>query len=94
MTVHREEGAFVVRIALSASFDEDYEGNDDGYAWLEAWREGVRPRVVRAVFEALRAEPRFSAVPASRGKNPEDEVEIDVRFQPRESRGAGEGGPA
>jgi hypothetical protein len=83
MTVHREEGRFVVSIDLSAEFDEDYEGDDDGYAWLEAWRARVQPRLVRAVFEQLRAEPGFSVVPASRGKNPEDEIEIAVRWKPR-----------
>jgi hypothetical protein len=72
-----------VSIELSAAFEEDYEGDDDGYAWLEAWRARVQPRLVRAVFEQLRAEPGFSAVPASRGKNPEDEIEIDVRWKPR-----------
>jgi hypothetical protein len=82
MVVHREEGRFVVRIELSAEFDEDYEGDDDGYAWLDAWRARVQPRLVRAVFEQLRAEPGFSAVPASRGKNPEDEIEIEVRWKP------------
>jgi hypothetical protein len=82
MTVHREEGRFVVSIELSAEFDEDYEGDDDGYAWLEAWRARVQPRLVRAVFEQLRAEAGFSVVPASRGKNPEDEIEIDVRWKP------------
>ena len=80
MAVHREEGEFVVRIELSADFDEDYEGDDDGYAWLEAWRARVRPRLVRAVFEQLRAEPDLVAVPVSRGKNPDEELEIAVRF--------------
>ena len=35
MAVHREEGSFVVRIELSAEFGEDYEGNEDGNAWLQ-----------------------------------------------------------
>jgi hypothetical protein len=83
MAVHREHARFVVRIELSAEFDEGYEGDDDGYAWLARWRSRVQPRVLRAVFEQLRAEPGFSAVPASRGKSPDDEVEIDVRFRPR-----------
>jgi hypothetical protein len=87
MTVHREEGGFVVRIELSADFDEDYAGDADGYAWLEAWRERVRPRVVRAVFEELRAEPGFSALPVSRGKSPVDELEIAVRFEPKKANG-------
>jgi hypothetical protein len=83
MGVHREEGSFVVRIELSAEFDEDYEGDDDGKAWLEAWRARVQPRLVRAVFEQLRAEPGFTAVPSSRGKSPEDEIEVAVVFDPR-----------
>ncbi len=81
MGVHREEGRFVVRIELSAEFEDDYEGDEDGYAWLESWRARVQPRLVRAVFEQLRAEPGFVAIPASRGKNPEDEIEIDVRLK-------------
>jgi hypothetical protein len=89
MAVHHEEGHFVVRIELSAEFGEDYEGDDDGNAWLEAWRTRVAPRVVRAVFAELRAEPGFSAVPASRGKSPEEEVEITVRFQPQHGLAGG-----
>jgi hypothetical protein len=83
MAVHREEGSFSVRIELSAEFDEEYEGDDDGYAWLERWRSRVQPLVARAVFEQLRAEPTFSAIPVSRGKNPEEELEIAVRFDPK-----------
>jgi hypothetical protein len=81
MAVHREDGRFVVRIELTAEFDEDYEGDDDGYAWLEAWRARVQPRIARAVFAELRAEPGFTAVPASRGRNPDEELEIAVVFK-------------
>jgi hypothetical protein len=82
MAVHREEGSFVVRIELSAEFAEDYEGNEDGNAWLQTWHERVRPRLARAVLEQLRAEQGFSAVVVSRGKHPDAELEIDVRFAP------------
>ena len=81
MPVHREDGSFTVRIELSAEFGEAYEGDDDGNAWLERWRARVQPRIVRAVFEQLRAEPGFTAVPVSRGKHPDEEVEIAVRFE-------------
>jgi hypothetical protein len=87
MAVHREEASFVVRLELSAEFGEDYEGDDDGQAWLEAWRARVQPRVVRAIFAELRAEPSFVAVPVSRGKSPEDEIEIAVTFHPPLPRG-------
>jgi hypothetical protein len=82
MAVHREQAQFVIRVDLTAEFPEDYEGDDDGNAWLQAWRERVQPRLLRAVFAELRSEPGYSVVPASRGKNPEDEVEIAVTFRP------------
>jgi hypothetical protein len=82
MGVHLEEGSFVVRISLSAEFGEDYEGDEDGYVWLEAWRTGVRPALLRAILAELRAAPRFEAFPVSRGKSPDEELEIAVRFQP------------
>ena len=82
MAVHREEGSFTVRIELSAEFGEAYEGDDDGNAWLERWRARVQPRLARAVFDLLRAEPGFSAVASPRGRNPEEELEISVRFEP------------
>jgi hypothetical protein len=84
MGVHHEHGGFVVRIELSADFDEDYDGEADGYAWLEAWRARVQPRLVRAVFDELRAQPDFTAVVASRGKDPAEELEIAVRYLPGE----------
>src|SRR5215467_6050412 len=87
MAVHREEGRFVIRLELFAEFDDEYEGDDDGNAWLEDWRVAIRPRVVRAVFDALRADKRFEAVPVSRGAAPEDEIEIAVRFKGREPEG-------
>jgi hypothetical protein len=83
MPVHREEGRFVIRIELSAEFDDQYEGDDDGLAWLQAWRANVQPRLARAVLDRLRAEPGFSAVPATRGRDPDEELEIAVRFDPR-----------
>jgi hypothetical protein len=83
MPVHREEGRFTIRIDLSAEFDEAYEGDDDGLAWLRRWQDEVRPRVARAVFDALRADGRFDAVPTSRGASPDENLEIDVRFKPR-----------
>jgi hypothetical protein len=45
----------------------------------------VQPRIARAVFEQLRAEPGFTAVPASRGRNPDEELEIAVVFKPPRS---------
>ena len=82
MTVHREEGALTIRIELSAEFGEAYEGDDDGYAWLERFRGEVQPKVVRALFEALRQDKKFDVIPVSRGRSPDENVEVEVRFKP------------
>jgi hypothetical protein len=80
MPLHREEARFVVTIELSAEFGEDYEGDDDGYVWLERWRTHVQPRLAAAVMRELRADPGFTTLPVSRGKHPDDELEVAVRF--------------
>jgi hypothetical protein len=81
--MYREDGALTIRIELGAEFDESYEGDDDGYGWLEKFRNDVQPRVVRAVFEALRSDPAFDAIPVSRGRSPDENVEVEVRFKTR-----------
>jgi hypothetical protein len=81
--MHREEGRFTIHIDLSAEFDEDYEGDDDGFAWLTRFRNEIRPRLARAVFNALRSDPSFRAIPTSRGASPDEHLDIDVRFDAR-----------
>lgn len=81
MAVHREEGALTIRIELSAEFAEDYEGDDDGLVWLERFRTKVQPKLVRALFEALRSDAGFDVIPVSRGRSPDENVDIEVRFR-------------
>ena len=86
MAIHREEGRFTIRLELAAEFDESYEGDDDGLAWLEKWKSSVRPEVIRAVFAALRADREYDVIPVSRGANPDDEIEISIQFRTRPPR--------
>ena len=79
---HREERTFDIRLHLAATFDESYEGDEDGFAWHERFERGLRDRLVAAVFDVLRADPSFRAVPAPRGRDPESAVDIDVKFVP------------
>jgi hypothetical protein len=76
---HREERQFTIALHLSAEFPDDYEGDDDGYAWHEAFDQRIRGRVVAAVIDALRSEPGWQIVPAPRGRHPSDAVDIEVR---------------
>ena len=79
---HREEREFQITLHLSASFPDDYEGDDDGFAWFETWDHELRPRVVRALFDAVRTDPRFAALAAPRGRDPETALDVEIRFEP------------
>lgn len=80
---HREERSFSIDLHLTATFGDEYEGDEDGYAWFQRFERELKPELLRAVFAALRAHPRFSALPAPRGRNPDDALEIDITFRPR-----------
>jgi hypothetical protein len=78
---HREEKTFDIRLHLSADFADDYAGDDDGFAWHERFQQAVRPALVAAVFEVLKNQPRFRAVAAPRGRDPEAALDLDVSYE-------------
>lgn len=80
---HREERSFTIDLALVAEFDDAYEGDEDGFAWLERFEGTLKPRLVAAVQEALKSDPRFSLRAAPRGKDPERSLELELRFKAR-----------
>ena len=79
---HREEKTFSITLHLSADFADDYAGDDDGFAWHERFQRSLRPALVAAVHEALRTAPRFRAVSAPRGRDPESALDLDVSYDP------------
>jgi hypothetical protein len=83
---HREEQTFSITLHLSADFPDDYAGDDDGFAWHERFQQSVRPALVAAVYDALRAHPRFRAVAAPRGRDPESALDLDVSFDAKPQR--------
>ena len=83
---HREEKTFSITLHLSAEFADDYAGDDDGFAWHERFQQSVRPALVTAIYEALRAQPKFHAVAAPRGRDPESALDLDVSFDPHLGR--------
>jgi hypothetical protein len=80
---HREEKTFSITLHLSAEFGDEYTGDDDGFAWHEQFQHSVRPALLAALYDALRAQPRFHAVSAPRGRDPESALDLDVSFDVR-----------
>jgi len=78
---HREQKTFTITLNLSADFADDYTGDDDGFVWHERFQQAVRPTLVAAVYEALRTHPRFRAVSAPRGRDPESALDLDVTYE-------------
>jgi len=74
----QEEKCFTVRFSLEAHFPEDYDGDDEAFAWLREWEGQIKPDVVKSVFTTLRNYPRWSAHVRNRGIAPTEEIEISL----------------
>lgn len=73
-----EERDFTLRFDLRCVFEEGYEGELDGYAWLREFQDRIVPRVVDAAVHAIRAHPGWTVRPGNRGRAIEDEVTLVV----------------
>jgi hypothetical protein len=74
--VIREEKAFTLRFTLEAVFEEDYEGEDDEYAWLKEWEHSIKPTLLKLIFDTLRKQSVWKAHVRNRGASSLDEIEI------------------
>jgi len=77
-----EERDFTLRLELRCEFPAEYEGDLDGYAWLQEFHDRIAPRVVRAVQHAIQAHPGWRIRPGNRGRAPADEVLLVVERIP------------
>ena len=78
---HIEEREFTLRIQIRCAFPENYEGEDDGYAW---WS-NVEPstaEIVRAAVAILARQPGCRVRPANRGRPADEEVTLVVDRTP------------
>jgi hypothetical protein len=73
-----EERDFTLRLDLRCTFEDTYEGELDGYAWHQEFRDRILPRVVDAAVRAIRAHPGWAVRPGNRGRAIEDEVLLVV----------------
>jgi hypothetical protein len=74
--MYQEEKTFTLRFSLEAKFPDDYEGDEDSHAWLQAWEARIKPDMLKALFESLRRTKDWTVHTRNRGKSPEDEIEV------------------
>jgi hypothetical protein len=72
----REEKVFTLRFTLEAVFDDDYEGDEDEYAWLKEWEHRLKPALLKLIFDTLRKDSAWKAHVRNRGVSSLDEIEI------------------
>ena len=75
-----DEYAFLLRFSVRAEIPSAALADDDfdERAFLAEWEAALKPDVVRAVFQVLRAVPGWTAHVRSRGASSADEIEIVV----------------
>lgn len=74
-----EEKTFNLRFTLVAGFPEEYDGDEDGYAWVHDWETRIKPELIKTVVASLRAHPSWSVHVRNRGMAATDEVEIALK---------------
>ena len=75
-----EEREFVLRLELRCPFPADYDGDEDGYAWVEEFRP-IAAEIVQAAAAAVRAHPGWRVRAGNRGRSTEDEVTLVLERQ-------------
>jgi hypothetical protein len=75
--MHVEEKEFTLRLELRCAFPDDYEGDEDGYAWTAEAR-ALLAAVVTAAAQAAQRHPGWKVRPANRGRPSDDEVTLVV----------------
>jgi hypothetical protein len=72
-----EERTFTLRLELRCEFPDDYDGEEDGYAWTEGFAP-IAAEIVAAAVSAVRRRPGWSARPANRGRPADEEALLVV----------------
>ncbi len=74
----QEEKTFNLRFTLEAQFPDDYDGEDDAYAWLHDWETRMKPELLKTIFSSLREFPSWNARVRNRGVAATEEIEISL----------------
>ena len=71
-----EDKTFTLRFSLEVRFPDDYDGEEDGYAWLKEWEAEMKPELLKTVRSVLRRHADWVIHVRNRGKSQEDEIEF------------------
>lgn len=80
--VHREEVTWTIRVEATANFDENYDGELDGYVWRDKQFRELQERATAAVLRALAGLEGWRVRTGNRGLPASDEVLIHVELEP------------
>lgn len=72
-----EEREFVLRLEIRCTFADDYDGEEDGYAWVESFRP-LAAEIVHAAAAVVRARPGWRVRTGNRGRPVDEEVTLVV----------------
>jgi hypothetical protein len=77
-----EEREFQLRFELRCEFPDDYQGEEDGYAWAEEWP-AIAAEILRQAVASVTRNPGWSVRTKNRGRSSEDEVTLVLDRRPR-----------
>jgi hypothetical protein len=75
MSAYVEEREFNLRFELRAAFGDDYQGDEDGYAWTKEFP-GIAAEIVAAAASIVARHPGWSVRGGNRGRSSEDEITL------------------
>jgi hypothetical protein len=70
-----EEREFLLRLEVRCPFPPDYDGDEDGYAWVESFRP-IANQIVQAAAAAAKAHPGWRVRFGNRGRPTDEEVTL------------------
>ena len=75
MKPHTETREFTFHLTFNAQFSDDYDGDDDGYAWAQKLPT-IEAAMLRALVAVVGEDKAWSIRTTNRGRSSEDEVAL------------------
>ena len=76
-----EERQFTLRFELRCEFPDNYDGDADGYQWVEEFP-AIASEILQTAAAIVRRHPGWSVRPSNRGRPSDEEVTLVVTRAP------------